>query len=140
MNASASSPVPCAKLRILVTDDEAGVREVFRLILASGLPHCTIDVATNGLEAVQAFRAHHHALLLLDMKMPVMDGQTAFYKISDVCDERGWEHPIVIFCTGYALTPALQSATGGGHGHCLLQKPVTGETLLATVRAHLPPA
>ena len=141
MNAATQSGlVPCDKLRILITDDEAPVRNIFRMILADGFPSCTFDQASNGAEAVECFRQHHHALALMDLKMPVMDGQTAFYKIRDLCDEKGWELPAVIFCTGFSPSPGLVTLTSSGQTHSLLRKPVTSEMLLEAVKSHLPPA
>lgn len=132
--------VPCDKRRILITDDESPVRDIFRLILTSGCPACIIDVASNGLEAVQSFQKFHQGVLLMDGKMPVMDGQTAFYKIRDICDEKGWEMPSVIFCTGFAPPAGIKTVATPGQNHCIIQKPVTSEQLLSAVKSRLPAA
>ena len=130
--------VPCEKRRILITDDEESVREIFRMILSGGIHDCTIDVATNGIEAVQSFRQFHQGVLLMDLKMPQMDGQTAFYKIRDICEEKGWEIPAVIFCTGFAPSPDVLSLTNPESEHSLIRKPVPLELLLETVKSRMP--
>lgn len=130
--------VPCDRQRILVTDDEAPVRDIFRMILASGFPAYCIDVAANGVEAVKSFGELHHGVLLMDLKMPLMDGQTAFYKIRDICNGKGWEMPAVIFCTGFAPSQNIRMLAASGQNYCLLQKPVTNEILLNAVKRHLP--
>ncbi|MEO5366803.1 MAG: response regulator, partial [Magnetococcus sp. WYHC-3] len=99
-----------------------------------------IDVATNGLEAVESFQQFHQGVLLMDLKMPVMDGQTAFDKISEICAERKWAMPAVIFCTGFAPTPSLQMRVDQDPRHCLIQKPVTSEIIREAVKARLPTA
>ena len=132
-----TGPVPCDKHRILITDDEAPVRNIFRLILTSGCPACIVDLAANGLEAVESFQQFHQGVLLMDAKMPVMDGQAAFYKIRDICQEKGWEMPSVIFCTGFAPSAGLKTVSDSGQKHCILQKPVPSELLLTTVKSRL---
>jgi len=130
--------VPCDKRRILITDDEASVRNIFRMILASGIPDCTIDVASNGLDAVQSFGQFHQGVLLMDLKMPIMDGQTAFYKIRDTCNEKNWEMPTVIFCTGFSPPSGVKTLAAHEKNHCIIQKPVTSEILLDTVKSRMP--
>lgn len=138
MNATIPSVlVPCDRRRILIADDEAPVRKIFRMILANGFPQFTFDVAANGLDAVETFCTGHHGLLLMDLMMPVMDGQTAFYKIRDFCEEKGWEMPTVVFCTGYASSLNMEALSSPKQHHCLLQKPVTREMLLDVVKARL---
>jgi len=136
----AAELIPCDARRILITDDETPVRDIFRMILASGFPACTIEVAANGLEALQAFQKSHHGVLLMDLKMPIMDGQTAFARIREACAVKGWEMPAVIFCTGFAPSPSIKALASAGQNHCLIQKPVTSEILLNVVRSRLPAA
>jgi CheY-like chemotaxis protein len=97
-------------------------------------------VAANGIDAVESFRQSHHGVLLMDLKMPLMDGQTAFYKIRDLCDEKGWEMPAVIFCTGFVPSNNVRLLAASGPNYDLIQKPVTSEILLNAVKHHLPAA
>jgi len=133
------SYLSCDKRRILITDDEMAVREIFRLILSHEFPDCIIDLASNGLDAVQSFRKFHQSLLLMDLKMPLMDGRTAFYTICDLCDENGWEKPAVIFCTGL-MQPSeanIPVPASPKPELIVLQKPVTRDELLAAVTSRL---
>lgn len=129
--------VPCNRTRILITDDEAPIRSIFRMILSCGIPGCLIDEATNGLEAVKSFADCHYGVVLLDLKMPVMDGQTAYQKICDVCGEKGWELPAVIFCTGFSAPGNLRPPAGCDTGFRILQKPVSNDALVAAVKSHV---
>ena len=130
--------LPCSPRRILITDDEAPVRDIFRMILAAGIPGCTIDLAANGLDAVESFLQFHPCVLLMDLKMPLMDGETAFARIREACAEKGWEMPAVIFCTGFGASPAVRDLIGSGSSHCIIQKPVASGTLVEAVRSRLP--
>ncbi len=66
-------------LRILVAEDDATSQAVARGLLEdAGL---VVDMVSNGLEAVERVRATSYALILMDMKMPVMDGVQATHAI-----------------------------------------------------------
>ena len=128
---------PCAKRRILIVDDEKGIREVFMAIVTCGLPDCRVDLAINGAEAVESFRAIHHQIIVMDLNMPVMNGLDAFVEIQAICREEKWAMPAVIFCTGFDPPNALNSALQSGAGHLLLRKPVTNDTLIHAISERL---
>ncbi|MBN1557064.1 MAG: response regulator [Lentisphaerae bacterium] len=125
---------PLDRRRILVVDDSRGIRELFRIILESALPEREIDTATNGREAVDEFSARHHAVLLLDLNMPVMDGETAFLEIDRLCRNRRWLMPTVVFCTGYAPPDVVRALVENGSPHRFLEKPVSEDELIGVVR------
>ena len=128
---------PCDRHRLLIVDDEKAIRSVFQQLIALGLPHCSIDLAVNGAEAVDEFRWRHHGVILMDLHMPVMDGETAFHEIKKLCEEEGREMPAVVFCTGYDPSERLQKAIINSRSHFLLRKPVTGETLVEVLKPRL---
>ena len=129
--------VPCNKQRLLIADDEKVIRTVFSQILSYGLPNCRVDVAVNGDEAVNAFRAGHHGVIIMDLKMPVMDGEQAFFEIKDICKKEGWEMPAIIFCTGYDPSANIQKIVANSRTHYLLHKPVRGNVLLEVLKSRL---
>jgi len=124
----------CNRERILVVDDSAGIRQLFRVILESALPERAIDLADNGAEAVKVFEDGHHAVVLMDLNMPIMDGQAAFMRIDEICHSRNWEMPCVVFCTGYAPPATVRRIVAKNSAHGLLAKPLTEEDLLEAVR------
>jgi len=64
-----------AGVRVLVAEDDLVNQEVARELLAAvGL---RADIVDNGLKAVQQMEVRQYALVLMDMKMPVMDGMEA---------------------------------------------------------------
>ena len=130
--------VPCDRRRILVVDDEQIIQRLFEMVLSWELPGYTIDVASNGAEALNAFSRGHHAVLLMDLHMPVMDGQAAFAELQKQCQASNWEMPSVVFCTGYAPPASLsRMLTGNASHHCLLPKPVSNEALVDAVKRRL---
>ena len=131
------SRVPCDKARILIVDDEVSIVKLFKMLLEFDLPGRRVDTASNGAEAVEKFASGHHRVLVMDLHMPVMDGLHAFLNIEAACRERQWEMPAVVFCTGYAPPDPVLKAISGESVHCLLQKPVTSQTLVETVASRL---
>ena len=129
--------VPVDRKRVLVADDERGIRDVFLHILRYNLPACRIDAVINGAEAVEAFRAVHYGLLLIDVKMPVMDGIAAFDAIMEICEREGIEKPSFVFCTGYEPSDELRKRIGNDTKHCVLRKPVRNEDLVNALKPRL---
>jgi two-component system chemotaxis response regulator CheY len=60
-------------MRILIADDEPATRAVVRRILMRHFP-CDVSEVDNGLDALERLAATPHSLLLLDVKMPLMNG------------------------------------------------------------------
>ena len=130
--------MPCDRRRLLVVDDEESIRLLFHMILAYDFPDVDIDMAANGQEALDLFINRHHAVLLMDLHMPVMDGRAAFDAIRKMCDRRRWQMPAFVFCTGFAPPDAVIDAVeADASPHCLLSKPVNNETLVESVRTRL---
>ena len=131
-------PVTCDGKRAMIVDDEKLVRQVFQAIMAHELPDLEVDMAGNGAEAVDMFSLGHHALLLMDVDMPVLSGDLAFCEIRKLCSDRNWVMPSVVFCTGQGAPEPLAELLAKNPRHCLLLKPVDVGTLVATVKSHLP--
>lgn len=88
------------KAKILVVDDEEIVR-LSHVRTLSGA-HCNVEVVWNGKEALQAMGQHSFDVVLLDLRMPGMDGMTVLKTIKEK-----WPESEVIIITGY---PAVESA------------------------------
>jgi len=133
----ASEPVPEMSARILVCDDEHVIVKLFRMMIRSGLQGVEVDEARNGEEALALFRERRHQVVVMDLHMPVMDGQTAFHAIESFCASEGCEMPTVVFCTGYAPPEGIRRLADAGSKHALLLKPVNTQVLVDAVRAGL---
>jgi two-component system cell cycle sensor histidine kinase/response regulator CckA len=129
--------VPRNKNRVMLVDDEATILKLFHMIISAALPDCEIDTASNGKEALDLFAEKHHAVLVMDLHMPVMDGQTAFQEICSLSERNQWEPPTVIFCTGFAPPDIVSRIVADSSNHCLLSKPVRGEVLVETIKTRL---
>jgi DNA-binding NarL/FixJ family response regulator len=114
--------------RVLIADDQALVRAGFRMILsADGIE--VVAEATNGSEAVEATRQHRPDVVLMDVRMPGMDGLTATRHILTGPAEA----PRVLMLTTFDLDQYVYAALTAGASGFLL-KDVTPEQLTAAVR------
>jgi DNA-binding NtrC family response regulator len=81
--------------RILVVDDEEGMREFLTYMLEG--ESYEVSTATSGLEALEKVRHQEFALVLADIKMPGIDGLEMLRRIKEI-DEQA----VVIVMTAYA--------------------------------------
>lgn len=125
------------KRRVLVADDESMVREMYFQVLALDFPDCRVDLAVNGEEAVAAFREGHHAVLVMDIYMPVLDGEMAFHAIEKLCEDEDMEEPAVIFCTGYDPPELIRRIVDENSRHCLMRKPINTSDLVEALKERL---
>lgn len=117
--------------RILVVDDELGIREGCRKILAS--EGYTVEVAEDGLRGCEKATREEEPfdLVLVDLKMPHMDGVELLGRIREHDPEI-----ITIVITAYAtLETAIQTTRQGAYGY--VPKPFTPDELLLLVRKGL---
>ena len=66
----------------MVIDDDKDITDLFSIFLEYN--GYIINAYTNPLEAINNFRKNSHDLILLDLKMPKMDGMTFYHKIKEI--------------------------------------------------------
>ena len=115
-------------VRVVVADDQALVRTGFRMILtADGID--VVGEATTGHEAIEAVRRTRPDVVLMDIRMPGMDGLEATRRILAA----GGEGPRVLMLTTFDLDEYVYAALSAGASGFLL-KDVTPEQLTGAVR------
>jgi two-component system, sensor histidine kinase and response regulator len=133
-----SGDTPRRGVALLIVDDSQDIRRLWRLRLSDAFPHIRIDEAPHGEAAVEAFERKRHAVVLMDCRMPVMDGPTAYGKIMELCAHRGWRPPTVILWSAGFQSPAPPS--GLPSSPIFVDKSRDPEPLLKALTAYLAPA
>jgi len=114
--------------RVVIADDQALVRGGFRLILSTaGIP--VVAEAADGKEAIAAVLKHRPDVVLMDIRMPVMDGLEATRRI---LESRPGQDVRVIMLTTFDLDQYVYAALAAGASGFLL-KAVSPEHLVAAV-------
>jgi len=112
--------------RILVVDDEPGIRAALRQLLE--YEGYTVVVATGGEEALDAYSAERPHLVLLDVKMAGLDGLTVLGRLRELDPTA-----IVVMISGHGTIATAVEATQRG-AHDFLEKPLDTDRVLVTLR------
>jgi DNA-binding NarL/FixJ family response regulator len=116
-------------IRVLVADDEAMVRAGLRMLLESEPDLCVVGEATDGVQAVEAAARARPDVVLMDIRMPRLDGLAAAARVLAAPDP-----PRVVMLTTFDEDPNLHEALRiGTSGFVLKVSPP--EQLLDAVRA-----
>jgi DNA-binding NarL/FixJ family response regulator len=115
---------------VVVVDDQALVRGGFRVLVDSASDLAVLGEASNGAEAVELVRATRPDVVLMDVRMPVMDGIEATRQILD--DHRG-DVPRILILTTFDLDEYVYAALRAGASGFML-KDTPPEELLAAIR------
>ncbi|MGC9394400.1 MAG: response regulator [Anaerolineae bacterium] len=116
-------------IRVLIADDHLIVREGLRLILETAEGMALVGEATDGAEAVRLAGQVQPDVILMDLRMPGMDGLTAIERLRDT-------HPhiaVVILTTYNEDDLMLRGLKAGARGYLL--KDTGRETLFHAIRA-----
>ena len=115
--------------RVLIVHDQSLVRAGFRLILESQPDFAVIGEAPDGEQAVALARRHRPEVILMDIRMPRMDGLEATQQIL----QDGLSGCRIVILTTFDLDEYVYAALRAGACGFLL-KDVTPEQLIAAVR------
>ncbi len=83
-------------MKILIVDDEPLARKRLVRLLGQQPGYQVVAQAGNGEQAIGACANHHPDVVLMDIRMPVMDGLAAASALAAMA-----QPPAVIFCTAY---------------------------------------
>jgi len=116
------------RIRILAVDDHPLFRSGIAALLATQPDMNLVAEATNGREAVEQFRTHRPDIVLLDLKMPEMNGLDALVAIREEFPEAR----VIILTTYTGDVQVLRAMKAGARAHLL--KSLLDKDLLETIR------
>jgi DNA-binding NarL/FixJ family response regulator len=118
-------------IRLLLVDDQALVREGFRALLAVQQDMLVVGEAENGEQAVAASMRLHPDVVLMDIRMPVMDGLEATRRLTELATDEHRLHVIIL--TTFDMDEYVYSALRAGASGFLL-KDASAQEFLAAIR------
>ncbi len=116
-------------IRILIADDHLIIRQGLRLILETEEGFELVGEAADGADALRLCRELHPDVVLMDLRMPGMDGLTAIEHLRAELPEIS----VVILTTYNEDDLMLRGLRAGARGYLL--KDVDRQTLFDTIRA-----
>lgn len=115
-------------IRVVLVDDQSLFRAGIRMVIDSQSDLEVVGEAANGREALEVVRSTHPDVVLMDIRMPVMDGLAATAELlTDTAPPR------VVMLTTFDLDEAAARAIRGGASGFLL-KDADPDFLLAAIR------
>jgi len=118
--------------RVLVVDDDHDLAELLREVLT--YENCEVEVAGNGMEAMDRLRTGEYDAILCDMMMPRLDGEALYNEVA-----RDFPHLSnrFLFVTGQTSHKAGFSDLVTRAGNCVIEKPFDIQALRAAIRETL---
>jgi DNA-binding NtrC family response regulator len=110
------------KTRILVVDDEEVVRLSLLRVLAGA--HCEVETVTDGVEALREMERRPFDVVMLDLRMPGMDGMSVLRTI-----KQKWPESEVVVITGYPTIDTAKEAIRLG-AYDYVAKPATPDDVI----------
>jgi DNA-binding NarL/FixJ family response regulator len=120
-------PAPAESVSVLIADDQTLVRTGFRVILASEPGIDVVGEAADGVEAVDLARSRQPDVVLMDIRMPLLDGLVATRKVLAVSRSR-----VLILTTFDSDEYVYEALRAGASGFLLKDAPA--DQLVTAVR------
>ena len=129
MSAASAASTPCRDpIKVLLADDQILVRSGFKVLLDAEDDIRVVGEAANGAEAVERARATRPDVVLMDIRMPELDGIQA---TSEIVTTRGLEQVRVLILTTYDTDAYVFEALKSGASGFLLKDAGPAELLHA---------
>ncbi|KAA8832186.1 response regulator [Bifidobacterium tissieri] len=124
---------PSSRIRVVIADDQELVRAGFAMVIGSQKDLTVVGQAGDGAQAVELVRRLHPDVVLMDVRMPGMDGIEATRLITE--HSGGANAPLtrVIILTTFDLDEYVMAAINAGASGFLL-KDAEPESLLSSIR------
>ena len=136
VNQDASTPPKTAKKKVLIIEDEKDISEVYQQILIeSGYEVISAENGKNGLLKVFEFSPD---MIILDLRMPVMDGKTMLSKLKNDPAFRKYENvPVVILTNSESYESTRDTKTLGGANEYIIKANIAPNEIINIVQRYI---
>lgn len=118
--------LPLIDVRVLLVDDSVDNQFlVKRLLMKSG---AFVELASDGVQAVEKALANSYDIILMDIQMPNMDG----YQAIKILNQKKYNKPIIALTAHAMLEDLIKTKTAGFVGH--LTKPIDVNELVQSIK------
>lgn len=118
---------------ILLVEDDEYIRSVYKIALEG--EGFTVDLAENGLEALDKLSKQVPKLILLDIIMPRMDG---FEVLDKIRSQSEYDHVPIVMCSNLSQNKEIKQSMDGGANDYLLKGDISLKELVDKVNKNLP--
>lgn len=118
-------------IKVLICDDQEIVRKGLNIILSHADGFEVVGLAENGQEACKKAAVHNPDVILMDLKMPILNGVQATEKISNAAADRPTQK-ILVLTTYDADDWVFDAIRAGASGYLL--KDTDGDEILHAIR------
>jgi CheY-like chemotaxis protein len=122
--------------QILIVEDDPSIDSLLEFILREQ-DHWNTTSVVNGRHAVEAWQSGNYDVILMDVRMPAIDGIDATKKIREKERESGRKRTPIIGFTAYVSKKTCQECLDADMDD-FISKPTKIKTLVETVEKHLP--
>jgi len=116
-------------LRVLIVDDDALIRDGLKIILENEEDFEVVGTASNGEEAVRLCKVTNPDVVLMDIRMPIMDGVEA----TRIIKEQFSSVKVLLLTTFKDIEYIRRAVKNGAEGYVL--KSNSSESILESIRA-----
>jgi DNA-binding NarL/FixJ family response regulator len=117
-------------IRVLLAEDQALLRKAFRMIIDSADDMAVVGEAANGREALRLTRALRPRVVIMDIRMPEMDGLAA---TAEICADQDLLGSRILILTTFEVDAYVAQALRAGASG-FIGKGIAVDDLLAAVR------
>jgi DNA-binding response OmpR family regulator len=114
--------------RVLIVDDDVSLSRLLSMILRTA--NCDVLMASDGLGALEVARSKDIDLIVLDLRMPVLDGRGFFRELR----KEGHQIPVLIASAYGARSAQVELGAEGA-----IEKPFDPDALIQAISNLLPP-
>ena len=127
-----------APIRVVLVDDQALFRAGIRMVIDSQSDLEVVGEAGDGANGVRVVRETRPDVVLMDIRMPVMDGLTATRRIRASQHPDAARIPILAVTADAFVEDAAKAMAAGMNDH--IAKPIDCNQLLKALHTHIAPA